>query len=211
MSIPCPKEVDSFYLKYGKDIFDRICAVLGILVLSPLLLLISLAIKIDSPGDVIFRQKRVGRNKTLFELYKFRSMVIDASRIGPQVTKDGDPRITKIGKILRDYKLDELPQLVNVLTGDISLVGPRPEVKKYVDMFSQEYQKILCVKPGITDYAAVTFRNEAEILARFSNVEQGYIQEVLPRKIALYYRYLSKISFLEDLRIIFLTLWRITH
>jgi lipopolysaccharide/colanic/teichoic acid biosynthesis glycosyltransferase len=211
MPIPCPENVDSLYLKYGKDIFDRICAVVGILILSPLFLLIAVAIKIDTPGDVVFRQKRVGHNRTLFNLYKFRSMVVDASKIGPQVTRGGDPRITRVGRILRDYKLDELPQLVNVLTGDISLVGPRPEVEKYVDMFWEDYQKILSVKPGITDYAALTYRNEEEVLSTFSDLEQGYIQEVLPRKIVLYYQYLSKVTFFEDLRIIFLTLWRIVR
>ena len=202
---------DSFYLKYGKDIFDRICALLGILILSPIFLLIAVAIKVDSPGPVIYRQKRAGRNNRAFELLKFRSMVSDAAKLGPQVTKGGDPRITRVGKILRDYKLDELPQLLNVLAGEISLVGPRPEVKKYVDLFWQDYQLILSIKPGITDYAAVTFRNEEEVLARFADLEQGYVEEVLPRKIALYYQYLANISFAEDLRIIFKTLWKIIN
>ena len=200
------KKRDSLYMKYGKACFDRIFSFLGIVLLLPIFAVIAIAIKVDSPGKVIYKQKRVGQNNYDFELFKFRSMVADAAKLGPQVTKGGDPRITRIGKILRDYKLDELPQLFNVLKGEINLVGPRPEVRKYVDMFWQDYQHILAIKPGITDYAAVTFRNEEEVLAKFDDLEQGYVHEVLPRKIEMYYQYLNKISFTEDLRIILQTL-----
>ena len=202
---------DSFYLKYGKDIFDRVCAVIGLVLLMPVFLLIIVAIKIDSPGSAFYRQKRAGRDNKEFDLLKFRSMVADAAKIGPQVTKGGDPRITRVGKILRDYKLDELPQLLNVIKGEMSIVGPRPEVGKYVEIFWQDYQKILSIKPGITDYAALTFHNEEEILAKYPDLEQGYIEEVLPKKISLYYHYLSNVSFYEDLRIIFITLYRIVR
>jgi lipopolysaccharide/colanic/teichoic acid biosynthesis glycosyltransferase len=199
----------SCYVRFGKPFFDRLCALLGLVLLSPLLLAISIAISVDSPGRIFYCQTRVGRQNNDFKLYKFRSMVANAAQLGPQVTRAGDARITRVGKILRMFKLDELPQLMNVLKGDISLVGPRPEVRRYVDMFWQDYQHILVVKPGITDYAALHYVNEEEVLARYADLEQGYIQEVLPRKIEYYRQYIGKISFIEDLRLIFLTVLRI--
>lgn len=197
------------YIHLIKGVFDRFCALAGLLVLSPLVLLIAVAIKLDSRGPVFFCHERMGLHGHTFGLYKFRSMVQDASQHGPSVTKGGDPRITKVGRFLRKYKLDELPQLLNVVCGHISLVGPRPEVKKYVDLFWEDYQHILTIKPGITDYAALEFRDEEEVLAKYTDMEQGYITEVLPRKIALYKRYVERVGFVEDIRIIFLTLWRI--
>ncbi len=197
------------YLHYIKGVFDKFCALAGLLVLSPLFLLITVAIKVDSPGPVFFCHERMGRHGHAFGLYKFRSMVQDASQRGATVTKYGDPRITKVGRFLRKYKLDELPQLFNVVCGHISLVGPRPEVKKYVDLFWEDYRQILTIKPGITDYAALEFRDEEEVLAKYKDLEQGYITEVLPRKIELYKQYLERIGFVEDIRIIFRTLVKI--
>lgn len=197
------------YIHCIKGVFDRFCALTGLLVLSPLFLFIAVAIKVDSHGPVFFCHERIGQHGHVFGLYKFRSMVQDASQQGPSVTKGGDPRITKVGRFLRKYKLDELPQLLNVICGHISLVGPRPEVKKYVDLFWKDYQQILTIKPGITDYAALEFRDEEEALSKYTDMEQGYITEVLPRKITLYKRYLERIGFIEDIRIIFRTLWKI--
>lgn len=201
--------VRNVYVNFLKGVLDRFCALIGLIVLAPFLLAIALAIKIDSRGPVFFCQNRIGQHGQVFGLYKFRSMVVDAARIGPAVTKGGDPRITRVGRFLRKYKLDELPQLLNVVIGHISLVGPRPEVQKYVDLFWEDYQKILTIKPGITDYAALEFRDEEEVLAGYADLEQGYVTEVLPRKIELYKRYLDRIGFVEDIRIIFRTLWKI--
>ena len=144
-------------------------------------------------------------------LCKFRSMVMDAPKKGPAITSGGDPRITKIGRFLRMTKLDELPQLINVFNGDMSIVGPRPEVEKYVEMFKYDYKEILQVKPGITDYATIEFRDEEAVLKKFQNTEDGYIKEVLPRKIELYKRYIKEKGFFVDMKLIFLTLWKIVR
>jgi lipopolysaccharide/colanic/teichoic acid biosynthesis glycosyltransferase len=200
---------NSFYQHYGKRIFDFTMAFLGLIFLSPLLLILSLVIKLDSAGSVVFKQVRVGQNSKPFYLYKFRSMVSNASKLGLAVTSGDDPRITKTGRFLRKYKLDELPQLINVVKGEISLVGPRPEVERYVQAYPKEYAQILQIKPGITDYAAIEFRNEEEILNQYEDKEEAYINKILPAKIKLYQKYLNKISFLEDLRLIFLTFKKI--
>ena len=184
-------------------------AFLGLIFLSPLLLILSLVIKLDSAGSVVFKQVRVGQNSKPFYLYKFSSMVSNASKLGLAVTSGDDPRITKTGRFLRKYKLDELPQLINVVKGEISLVGPRPEVERYVQAYPKEYAQILQIKPGITDYAAIEFRNEEEILNQYEDKEEAYINKILPAKIKLYQKYLNKISFLEDLRLIFLTFKKI--
>jgi lipopolysaccharide/colanic/teichoic acid biosynthesis glycosyltransferase len=166
---------------------------------------IAVLIKRGSPGPVFFTQERMGRNGSVFRLYKFRTMTEDAHRSGPQVTSKGDPRVTGIGRALRKYKLDELPQLLNVIKGDMSLVGPRPEVKKYADAFSGEYSSILRVNPGITDYAALEFRNEEEILAGYPDVEDAYTRVILPEKITLYKKYINEMGFMADLKILFRT------
>lgn len=199
----------SFYFLYGKRIFDLTASLLGLLILSPLLLVIAAFIKLSDNGPVFFRQRRVGQNFTPLELIKFRSMVVNADRIGSLVTTGGDPRITGIGRFLRKTKLDELPQLINVLRGEISLVGPRPEVLKYVQMFRDEYKEILTFKPGITDYAAIEFSNEEGILRRYSDPEEGYVRDVLPRKIELYKKYTEDIGLRTDMRLILVTLSRI--
>jgi lipopolysaccharide/colanic/teichoic acid biosynthesis glycosyltransferase len=201
---------DNFYTKYGKRIFDFIASLIGLILLSPFLVIIGVLVKISDKGPVFYRSKRVGQNFKPFYLLKFRTMVVNAEELGPSITKGGDQRITKIGKFLRKYKLDELPQLWNVVKGELSLVGPRPEVEKYISFYKDDYKEILKIKPGITDYAAIKFKNEEEILAKFEDVEKAYIENVLPAKIKLYKTYLNEIGFLTDLKIIFKTLWGIT-
>lgn len=191
-----------------KRLFDVAASAVGLIVLSPVFLISCVAVAVGSPGPVIFRQQRVGRFFRPFTLYKFRTMQVGAER-GPAVTAGGDARITGIGRLLRKTKLDELPQLFNVLKGDMSLVGPRPEVAKYVELFREDYREILTVRPGITDYAAIEYRNEEEILKEYADPEAGYLQVVLPAKIALYRQYLSRRGFWVDLGIILQTLRRI--
>lgn len=200
---------DNFYSKYGKRIFDFVSALLCLVLLSPFFLLMSAIIKLTDKGPIFFRQVRVGQNFKLFKLVKFRTMIPDAEKYGPVITAENDSRITKIGKFLRKFKLDELPQLINVLKGEMSLVGPRPEVPKYVEMFKAEYEEILKIKPGITDYATIEFRDEEKTLAKYDNAEDGYIKKVLPKKIELYKKYLREQSFLTDFKLIILTLWKI--
>ena len=166
-------------------------------------------IVLEGGGSGFFVQKRVGKNFRLFDLYKFRTMVKGADEAGPSITAEGDCRITKIGEWLRKTKIDELPQLFNVLKGDMSIVGPRPEIKKYVDMFESDYQEILTIKPGITDYAAIEFKNEESILRNYKNRDEGYMREILPRKIQLYKIYLRKKNFLLDIKLVFLTLLKL--
>ena len=198
------------YRTYGKRLFDAAASLSGLVLLCPLLVLIALVVKLSDGGPVLFRQVRVGRAFRPFLLLKFRTMVADAGSRGPQVTKGGDPRITPVGRLLRKTKPDELPQLLNVLKGDMSIVGPRPEVPKYVEMFrDRHYNEILSLRPGITDYATIEFRDEETVLQRFADPEEGYVREVLPRKIELYERYLREIGFLTDLRIIALTFGKI--
>lgn len=168
-------------------------------------------VKASSPGPVLFRQQRVGRGGTPFELWKFRSMRTD-SGTGPQVTADRDPRITSIGRLLRKTKLDELPELFNVLKGDLSLVGPRPEVARYVALYPEAEREFLQrYRPGITDPATVRFRNEEEILARASDPERAYREEVLPEKLRMYRAYLEGASFMSDFKVLAQTLWVIAR
>lgn len=173
--------------------------------LIPLFLILAIAIKLGSCGPVFFKQERIGKEFRPFLLYKFRSMVVDAPEKGSSVTVLGDPRITRIGRFLRRTKIDELPQLLNVLKGEMSIVGPRPEVRKYVELFRDDYKEILAIKPGLTDYAAIEFSKEEEILKKYTNPELGYINELLPSKIKLYKKYLNNMGFLVDLRLICLT------
>ena len=159
-----------------KRAFDIVASGLGLLVLSPLLLGVALLIKLSSRGPVLFRHERVGRNFRPFSMYKFRTMVPDAPRLGGPLTAGDDPRITTIGRVLRKTKVDELPQLFNVLRGEMSLVGPRPEVPCYVDMYRQEYQEILKARPGITDLASLKYRHEEQILGQLPNPEEEYVE-----------------------------------
>lgn len=187
-----------------KRLFDLLAATVGLLVLGPLMLLLALAVRLDSPGPALFRQQRVGRGGRPFTMLKFRTMrVAESDGEGRQITVGGDPRITRAGQLLRGSKLDELPQLINVLWGDMSLVGPRPEVLRYVALYPADARaEVLSVRPGITDEAALEFRDESALLARAANPEQAYIEDVLPRKIALYQQYVRSRSFVGDLRIL---------
>ncbi|MCX8044135.1 MAG: sugar transferase [Desulfobacterota bacterium] len=197
------------YQDIGKKVIDFFIAAVGLLILSPLLFIIGLFIKVSDGGPIFFFQQRIGKNFKKFRLIKFRTMVVNAEKLGPAITRGEDPRITKIGRVLRYYKLDELPQLINVLKGDMSIVGPRPEVEKYVNHFRDKYKRILSIKPGITDYAALEYRNEEDILKKYGDANDGYIRDVLPNKIALYEKYLEEMSLLTDMKIICKTLWRI--
>jgi len=197
------------YQKIFKRFFDFIASLVGLIFLSPLFLIVAILIKKEDGGSVFFKQERVGQNWKTFKIYKFRTMVENADKLGAQVTRSDDPRITKIGKILRKYKLDELPQLINVLKGEMSLVGPRPEVHKYAKFYKDDYDEILKVKPGITDYASIEYRNENELLAGAKDVEKVYLEKILPEKIEYYKKYLRDISFLTDLKLILRTIWGI--
>ena len=183
---------------------------IGLLVLAPILLGISLAIKLESHGPVFFRQERVGRFGKTFRIHKFRTMVTDAERRGLQITVGADARVTKVGAVLRKYKLDELAQLIDVFVGDMSLVGPRPEVPRYMACYPAEAREIvLSVKPGITDRASIEYKDENEILGKAANPHKAYVDEVLPIKIRYYIEYVKNRSFGGDIRIIFATLFAI--
>ena len=189
-----------------KRLFDIIASALGLIVLSPLFLVLAVWIKVDSKGPVFYRQTRVGWHNKDFRIFKFRSMRVGSDR-GSLVTIGGrDPRITKSGYYIRKYKLDEFPQLINVLIGDMSLVGPRPEVRHYVDYWTPKQMRVLDVRPGITDPASIKFRNENELMAQADDPEQYYINVIMQEKIRLHLEYVDNQSFLYDLRLIFATL-----
>lgn len=195
-----------------KRLFDFTASLAGLMLLSPLLIVIMLAIRLESPGPALFLQERVGLEGKRFRIIKFRTMRQSAPAEGPQITIGQDPRITPIGHTLRKFKLDELPQLINVLKGEMSLVGPRPEVPAYMARYTQEQQAIiLSVRPGITDFAAIEFSDEADILASTADPETAYVQQVMPRKFALYERYVRERSFRLDLKLIGRTLGKIVR
>ena len=192
--------------------FDLVAASLGLALLSPLFLVVALAVKLDSAGPVFFRQVRIGKAEVLFRVFKFRSMFNDADKSGRLVTVMGDPRITRFGRFMRKWKLDELPQLINVISGDMSFVGPRPEVPEYLDCYSPLQRAVLfSVKPGITDLAAIEYRDEEASLARAAEPEKTYREVILPKKYELYERYISERDFWLDLRLILVTFVRILY
>lgn len=188
-----------------KRLFDIVFSIIGLLILSPLFLIIAILIKKEDGGPVFYRGVRVGRYGKPFKIFKFRTMVVDAEKIGGPSTADDDPRLTKIGKKLRKYKLDELPQLINVLKGEMSFVGPRPEVPYYVNMFTEEERAILTVRPGITDWASLWNPDEGAILAGSPDPEQTYMEKIRPTKLKLQLKYVKEANFLTDLKIIFFT------
>ena len=192
-----------------KRLFDVVASGIGLIVLSPLFLLLAVAVKVDSKGTVYFRQIRVGKDGREFDILKFRTMITDAEKRGLQITVGTDARITRVGRILRKIKLDELPQLINVFIGEMSLVGPRPEVPKYVAMYTEEQRQVLIVRPGITDLASVKFRNESEILASCDDPEDTYIHEIMPGKLRINLDYCKKVSPLSDVGLIFYTIFKI--
>ena len=192
-----------------KRTFDFIIALLGLLLLTPFFALVGILVKLDSPGPILFRQERVGRGFRFFTIYKFRTMIHDRPVQGGLITPGNDHRVTRVGSFLRKTKIDELPQLINVLKGDMSLVGPRPEVPRYVELFRKDYGEILKVRPGITDPASLKYRDEAKFLAAAENAEEEYLHRVLPEKIALNKQYIREASFLFDLNLIVKTLVRV--
>ncbi|HEY5371853.1 MAG TPA: sugar transferase [Hanamia sp.] len=194
-----------------KRFFDIVCSVTGITLLSPLFLVLAVWIKKESKGPVFYKQKRVGKNGKEFQLFKFRSMRIGSDKLGLLTIGGKDPRITKPGNFIRKFKLDEFPQLINVLIGNMSIVGPRPEVAKYVNLYNEEQLKVLKVKPGITDWASIKFRNENELLARAEKPEEFYISEVMPAKLQMNLLYIEKNNLMVDLKIIWMTLKKIVH
>jgi lipopolysaccharide/colanic/teichoic acid biosynthesis glycosyltransferase len=195
----------------SKRTFDFVAALLALVLLSPLFLLVALLIKLDSPGPALFRQERMGKGFRPFRINKFRTMVRDAPRRGGSITFGADPRITRLGRVLRKAKIDELPQLINVLRGEMSFVGPRPEVRRYVELFRTDYEEILQVVPGITDLASVQYRNEAELLGRFENPEAAYVEHILPAKIKLAQHYVRRSSLFFDIMLILKTFLRLFH
>ena len=184
-----------------KRCIDLVVAIVLLLVLSPVLAVAAIAVKCSGPGPIFFRQTRVGRGGKPFDILKLRTMRPTRSP-GPLITGAGDPRVTRVGRVLRRWKVDELPQLVNVLRGEMSFVGPRPEVPRYVNMFAEQYRELLAVRPGITDIASMAFRDEETLLGRSSNPEDLYVREILPRKLALSHAYVRRRSFGLDLRLI---------
>jgi lipopolysaccharide/colanic/teichoic acid biosynthesis glycosyltransferase len=192
-----------------KRLFDILASYFGLMFLLPFLTFIGILIVVDSKGGVFYRQVRVGKGNKDFRIFKFRTMRPDSDKAGLLTVGAKDNRITKIGVFLRKYKIDEFPQLLNVLIGDMSIVGPRPEVRKYVDMYNAEQLMVLEVRPGITDYASIEYSNENELLAKSENPEQTYIQEVMPAKLKLNLKYINDAGLATDIKIIFRTLGKI--
>ena len=191
-----------------KRIFDITLSLFGLIILLPFMFIIAILIKFDSKGTIFFKQIRVTKDGKEFKIFKYRTMKVGSDKYS-QITVGQDERITKIGSFLRKYKLDEIPQLINVLIGDMSLVGPRPEVPKYVALYTDEQKEILKVRAGITDYASIEFSDENDLLASEKNPEEAYIEKIMPKKIELNKKYLSEISVLTDIKIILLTIKKI--
>lgn len=189
-----------------KRIFDFVVSLFGILVLSPIFLILGLWVKLDSKGPIFYKQLRVGRNNANFSLFKFRTMRVGSEKYGLITIGDRDSRVTRSGLILRKYKLDELPQLLNVLWGEMSFVGPRPEVRKYVELYTENQIRVLTVRPGITDAASIRYRNENEILASVENPETYYCEVVMQEKLKMNLDYIDKQNFWYDLKVIVMTL-----
>jgi len=194
-------------VRISKRLFDLLFSTLGLIFLMPIFLIIGLLIKIEDGGPVLFIQERVGYRGRVFNIYKFRTMRVGAEKMGLQITVDGDKRITKIGKILRKYKIDELPQLFNVIKGDMSLVGPRPEVPYYVCLYNDKQRKVLEIMPGITDLASILFKNEGEILSRSQDPEFEYINNIMDQKIQLNLAYAEKSNYLKDFMLVIKTVY----
>ncbi len=193
-----------------KRIFDFIFSILGLAVCFPIFIIVAVLIKLDSKGPVFFRQERIGKNFKSFKIYKFRTMKNDAGERGPMITVGGDSRITGMGRFLRKHKIDELPQLFNVVKGEMSFVGPRPEVKEYVQMFTSDYKKLLSVRPGITDPASIQYSDEENHLSLSENWEEEYKKKILPEKINLSLHYVENHNIMTDLKLILKTIFKTT-
>ena len=192
-----------------KRIFDIVASGFGLLVMSPVFLILAIWIKLDSKGPVFYRQVRVGRKDRDFRIFKFRSMRVGADKMGLITVGGHDPRVTRSGYFIRKYKLDEFPQLINVFIGDMSLVGPRPEVRKYVDLYTSEQMQVLDVRPGVTSLASIRYRNENELLEKVEDSDQYYINVVMQDKLAIDLEYIRNVSFGYDIRLVFQTFWEI--
>lgn len=192
-----------------KRLFDLVIALPLLILVSPVLLVIGILIKLNSKGPIFFLQQRVGLNGSDFLIYKFRTMRIGADKLGLLTVGGRDPRVTSVGYFLRKYKLDELPQLINVVNGTMSLVGPRPEVRKYVDLYNADQKKVLNAKPGITDYASIEYADENNLLAASADPERTYIDEIMPAKLKLNMKYISEQGVVTDIKIIFSTVMRV--
>ena len=193
----------------GKRLFDILSSFFVLIHIWPFMLIIAMLVVFSGRGGVFFTQKRVGRNEKEFKLYKFRTMRLDSEQKGQLTVGGDDPRITKAGRFLRRFKLDELPQLLNVLAGSMSVVGPRPEVSKYTNMYTPEQKKVLSVRPGLTDYASIEYIDENDLLGQSQDPAKTYIDEVMPAKLKLNLKYIEEQGFLTDLKIIFKTLGKI--
>lgn len=192
-----------------KRLFDILSSLIVLVILFPFFLLLAIAILVDSRGGIFYKQIRIGKDGKEFYLYKFRSMVTNADKKGQLTVGTNDSRITRVGAFIRKFKLDEFPQLINVIKGDMSIVGPRPEVRKYVDLYNEEQRKVLSVHPGLTDYASLEYINENEILGKAADPEKVYIEEIMPAKLNLNLKYIREQSLGTDLSIIFRTIGKI--
>ena len=192
-----------------KRIFDILLSIISIIILSPFFIIIGLIVGLTSRGGIFYRQIRVGKDEKCFKIIKFRTMVTNADKEGLSITVGKDRRITGAGKLLRKIRLDEMPQLFNILIGQMSFVGPRPEVPRYVELYNEEQKKVLKVRPGLTDYAAICFKNENELLAKSSDPEKEYIENIMPEKLKYNAGYIEDMSILTDLRILVLTVWAV--
>lgn len=190
----------------AKRLFDLVFSTAGVVLLAPVFIVVAALVRFTSPGPILFRQERIGRAFRPFTIYKFRTMVVDAPKLGAAITCGDDPRITRVGRLLRATKIDELPQLFNVIRGDMSFVGPRPEVRRYVEMFPDDYREILAVRPGITDPASILYRDEAAILGRAADPHDEYVRRILPHKIRLAKEYRWRSSLVFDIGLILQTL-----
>jgi lipopolysaccharide/colanic/teichoic acid biosynthesis glycosyltransferase len=193
----------------AKRVFDLLLAGIGLVIVGPVMLLIAAAVKLSSTGPVFYRGARVGRNGVPFRIFKFRTMVANADRIGGSSTCSNDVRVTGVGRFLRSFKLDELPQLINVVSGDMSLVGPRPEVQEYVDLYTEEEKAILQLRPGITDWASIWNSDEGAILASAEDPDRAYMELIRPTKLKLQLRYRYDHSVTTDLKILGCTFWKL--
>lgn len=194
-----------------KRVFDAVVSFVCLLLFSPILLLIALAVKLTSPGPVFFRQARVTQYGRVFRIFKFRTMVADAERLGAQVTTDGDTRVTGIGRFLRKVRLDELPQLLNILIGDMTFVGTRPEVVRYVEQYTPEMRATLLLPAGVTSEASIAYKDEARLLADAADADRVYVDEVLPAKMRYNLAYLLQFSFWNDMKLMARTVWAVLH
>lgn len=188
-----------------KRLFDLIVAFVGLIVLAPLFVIVGLLIRLDSPGPVFYGGDRIGREGAPFKMYKFRTMVANADRMGSALTHSGDRRITRVGRILRKWKVDEFPQLLNILRGEMSVVGPRPESPGYVEHYTPEQRRVLQVKPGMTGLTQVRFRHEEALLSHCTNLEKDYIEKIMPKKLALDLEYIANRSLFLDVKLIIQT------